>query len=68
MEEVGLMPSNKIGKLDRGMGLRRTQAQKTGGFTGYDAKVSYEIGNELEPERQGEGRTGNASRWKGEDR
>lgn len=44
------MPSNKIGQLKLGQGMRRIQAQREGGFTGDEAKLNYEIGAEFKPE------------------
>lgn len=41
------MPSNKIGQLKPGQGLRRIEAQRSGGWADEDAKQNYEIGDEL---------------------
>lgn len=57
------MPSNKIGKLKVGQGLRRILAQRRGGWRDADAKANFEIGAELEPERSSPGKPVRSSRW-----
>jgi len=44
------LPSNKIGQLKPGQGLRRIRAQREGGFTGDEAKLNFELGAEFKPE------------------
>jgi hypothetical protein len=44
------LPSNKIGQLKLGQGLRRIEGQHEGGFTGDEAKLNYEMGAEFKPE------------------
>jgi hypothetical protein len=60
------MPSNKIGKLRAGQGLRRIQAQRMGSWRDADAKANYEIGAELEPDRSDPDRPSRSSRWSGQ--
>lgn len=57
------MPSNKIGKLKAGQGLRRILAQRRGGWRDADAKANYEIGAELEPHRSSPGQPARNSRY-----
>lgn len=59
------MPSNKIGKLKAGQGLRRILAQRRGGWHDNDAITNYEIGAELEPNRSSD-RATRSSRWSGQ--
>lgn len=44
------MPSNKIGGLQTGQGLRRIAAQRKGNWRGYGAQSNFEIGAELKPQ------------------
>lgn len=57
------MPSNKIGKLKAGQGLRRILAQRRGGWRDEDAKANYEIGAELEPNPTSPGKPTRTSHW-----
>jgi len=57
------MPSNKIGKLRAGQGLRRIFAQRHGGWRDTDAKANYEVGSELEPDASSPGKQIRSSRW-----
>jgi|GEM_PF-1964236 len=59
------MPTNKIGKLLSGQGIRRIRAQRRGGWRDGDAKANYEIGAELEPDRSSPDRPTRSSRWSG---
>jgi hypothetical protein len=59
------MPTNKIGKLKAGQGLRRILAQRRGGWRDEDAKANYEIGAELEPDRSSYDRATRSSRFSG---
>jgi hypothetical protein len=59
------MPTNKIGKLKAGQGLRRIHAQKLSGWRDEYAKANYEIGRELEPDKSSPDRATRASRWNG---
>jgi len=59
------MPSNKIGGLKTGQGLRRIQGQREGGWRDPDAKASFEIGAELQPKRSSPDRPSRSSRWSG---
>lgn len=56
------MPSNKIGKLKAGQGLRRILAQREGGWRDEDAKANFEIGAELQPTRSSPGKRLRSSR------
>lgn len=49
------MPTNKIGSLEAGQGLRRQEAQREGGWQAADpdARANYKIGSEMEPRRPG---------------
>jgi len=49
------VPTNKIGSLKAGQGLRRNEAQEKGGWRDADAKENFEVGAELEPERSSPG-------------
>jgi hypothetical protein len=49
--EVSRLPSNKIGQLRPGQGLRRIQAQQTGDWREYEAVNNFEIGDEMEAEK-----------------
>ena len=60
------MPSNKIGKLRAGQGLRRILAQRRGGWRDDEAKASFEIGAELQPQRTSHDRASRSSRWSGQ--
>lgn len=42
------MPSNKIGQLKPGQGLRRMDAQRSGDWRDQVAVNNYEIGDEME--------------------
>lgn len=57
------MPSNKIGKLKAGQGLRRKEAQETGGWRDEDARANFETGAELEPKRSSPGQPRRSGRW-----
>lgn len=60
------MPSNKIGGLKAGQGLRRIQAQRMGGWRDMDAKANYEIGSELTHHVSHPGANHRrSSRWRG---
>jgi hypothetical protein len=60
------VPSNKIGKLKAGQGLRRIQAQRMGGWRDQDAKANFETGAELQPDRTSPDRPSRSSRWSGQ--
>lgn len=60
------MPSNKIGGLKAGQGLRRIEAQREGGWRDADAKENFEIGSELEPDQSSPDRPTRSSRWSGQ--
>jgi hypothetical protein len=45
------VPSNKIGQLKPGQGLRRIQAQELGDWADQDAVNSFEIGDEMEADQ-----------------
>lgn len=60
------MPSNKIGGLQAGQGLRRIQAQKRGSWRGYGAQSNFEIGAELKPQPASPDRQTRGSRWSGQ--
>ncbi len=62
------MPSNKIGGLKTGQGLRRIEKQREGGWRDQEARDNYEVGEELEPARSSPGRRRRTSRWGREDR
>lgn len=57
------MPSNKLGQLKRGSGLRRIQAQRFGEWRDAHAKANYEIGAELEPDQSSPDRPNRKGRW-----
>jgi hypothetical protein len=57
------VPSNKIGKLKAGQGLRRVEAQETGGWRDEEARANFEVGAELEPKRSSPGKGLRSSRW-----
>lgn len=59
------MPSNKIGALKTGQGLRRIQAQREGGWNEYGAKENFEIGAELKPQPASPDRETRSSRYSG---
>lgn len=60
------MPSNKIGKLKAGAGLRRILAQRRGQWRGTGANLNYEVGAELFPEHENPDRKTRAGRWSGQ--
>ncbi|HYG60646.1 MAG TPA: hypothetical protein VD902_21440 [Symbiobacteriaceae bacterium] len=62
------MPSNKIGGLKAGQGVRRIQAQREGGWRDEDAKRSFEVGAEFRPERANIDMPSRSSRWSGQNR
>ncbi|HLO04361.1 MAG TPA: hypothetical protein VK191_14710 [Symbiobacteriaceae bacterium] len=45
------MPSNKIGQLKPGQGLRRIQAQRMGDWGDQEAVDNFEIGDELQADQ-----------------
>ncbi|HWI51704.1 MAG TPA: hypothetical protein VNT01_06145 [Symbiobacteriaceae bacterium] len=59
------MPSNKIGGLQTGQGLRRIQAQRKGNWRGYGAQSNFEIGAELKPQPASPDRPTRSSRHSG---
>lgn len=62
------MPSNKLGGLKAGQGVRRIQAQRTGGWRDQDAKASYEVGAELHPNESSADAPTRKGRWSGQNR
>lgn len=59
------MPSNKIGGLKTGQGLRRIQGQRKGGWRDEDAKANYEIGAEFKPQPEEPNPPTRSGRWGG---
>jgi hypothetical protein len=47
----GQVPSNKIGQLRPGQGLRRIEAQRQGGWDDQEAVDNFEIGDEMESDQ-----------------
>lgn len=62
------MPTNKIGKLKAGQGVRRILAQRAGGWRDDYADANYEVGKEIEPDRSSPDRPTRSSRWSGSNR
>lgn len=65
---VDPVPSNKIGGLKTGQGLRRIEEQQEGGWRDEEAKANYKIGDELRPVPSSPGKPSRSSRWSGADR
>jgi hypothetical protein len=57
------VPTNKIGQLRTGQGLRRNAAQKEGGWVDGVAKSNFEMGDQIEPGRSKSDKPSPHNQW-----